>query len=170
MIQSPIPYPTYMSNSEKPYRLGVNVIIVDTEDHFLIIQKVGYADNEWNFIGGGREEGESLEQNMYREIEEELELKESDFELVGVSTHKITYDYPAELALRVNGGKYRGQSYDQVVLRFMGDKGKIKYSEVEFRDHKWVEGSELVKYLVFPNQYDNHRVAIEEILQEKVQV
>jgi 8-oxo-dGTP pyrophosphatase MutT (NUDIX family) len=38
----------------------VNVIIVDTEDLFLIIQKVGYADNEWNFIGGGREEGESL--------------------------------------------------------------------------------------------------------------
>ena len=153
-----------MTNTDKPYRFGVNVIIVDKENRFLLIQKVGYADDKWNFVGGGREEGESLEENMYRELYEELGLKKEDFELVGVSTHKITYDYPVEVALRVNGGKYRGQSYDQVVLRFIGDKEKIKYSEVEFRDHKWVEGSELIKYLVFPNQYDSHRGAIEEVL------
>lgn len=153
-------------DADKPYRLGVNVIIIDKENRFLLIQKVGYADDQWNCVGGGREKGESLEENMYRELEEELGLKKEDFEQVGISTHKITYDYPPEVALRVNGGKYRGQSYDQVILRFIGGKEKIKYSEVEFRDHKWVEGSELVKYLVFPNQYDSHRVAIEEVLPE----
>jgi hypothetical protein len=52
----------------------------------------------------------------------------------------------------------------------MGDKGKIKYSEVEFRDHKWVEGSELVKYLVFPNQYDNHRVAMRKYCKKRFKI
>lgn len=150
--------------SNKPYRLGVNAIILDKDDNFLLVQKNGYKENEWNFLGGGREEGETLEQNLFRELNEELETIQSDYEMIGISTHKIEYDYPADTAMRVNGGKYRGQSYDQVILRFIGDKAKLVFNSNEFKTHKWVKAKELVSNLVFPNQYTNHKKAIDELL------
>ena len=152
------------NTSNKPYRLGVNAIIVDQENNFLLVQKNGYKDNEWNFLGGGREDGETLEENLFREINEEIGSVKSDFEMIGISTHKIKYDYPADTALKINGGKYRGQSYEQVILRFMGDKDKLVFSIEEFRTHKWIKAKELVGHLIFPNQYKNHQKAIDELL------
>lgn len=153
-----------MDLTDKPYRHGVNIIIIDQDDKFLIVQKNGYKDNAWSFVGGGKEEGESLDQNMYRELKEELSLNKEDFEQIGISTHKIEYDYPAEVAARVNGGKYRGQSYNQVVLRFIGDKSKIKFLADEFKNHRWIDGKKLIKHLIFPNQYQNYKSAIDELL------
>ena len=52
--------------------------------------------------------GETLEQNLFREIKEEIGSERSDFEIIGTSTHKIEYDYPPDTVLKVHGGKYRG--------------------------------------------------------------
>ena len=149
---------------KKPYRRGVNAIILDENNYLLLVQKNGYKENEWNFLGGGREKGETLEQNLFRELEEEIGTKRSDFEIIGFSVHKIKYDYPPDLAPKVNGGKYRGQLYDQVILRFVGDKEKLIFTPGEFKKHKWVRAQELVKYLVFPGQYKSHKRAIDEFL------
>ncbi|MFS8158759.1 MAG: NUDIX domain-containing protein [Candidatus Roizmanbacteria bacterium] len=155
-----------MNNQQnnKPFRKGAAIIVIDKENNFLLIQKNGYKDNEWSFPGGGREEGEILEQNMYRELKEEINTYTTDLEIVGISTHKIEYDYPAELALKVNDGKFRGQSYDQVVVRFIGSKDQLIFTPKEFRGHKWVSANELITYLVFPNQYQNNKKAIDEVL------
>ena len=152
------------NQSNKPFRKGVNAIVVDKDNNFLLIQKNGYKENEWNFLGGGREEGETLEQNLFRELKEEIAAEQSGFEIVGTSSYKIEYDYPPELALKINSGKFRGQSYDQVVLKFTENKGKLVFTPEEFRTHKWVSGNELVSCLVFPNQYQNHKKAIDELL------
>lgn len=87
-----------------------------------MIQKNIYRDNEWTFIGGGREEGESLKENLFKEIEEETELNKNNFELLKISNKKIEYDYPKELAKKVHNSKYRGQSYNQALVKFKGDK------------------------------------------------
>ncbi len=152
--------------NDMPYRQGVNIIIIDRENKFLVVQKVNYADNQWNFVGGGREAEETLEENMYRELWEELSTPRDVFEPIGVSSHKIEYDYPADLALKVNGGKYRGQSYEQVVLRFVGNKSDIVILKDELRNHKWIEGVELASHLIFPNQFRDHSRAIVELLPE----
>lgn len=151
-------------NKSKPYRKGVNAIVVDKDNDFLLVQKNGYKDNEWNFLGGGREEGETLEQNLFRELKEEIGTEESDLEIIGISTHKIEYDYPANTVMKVHGGKYRGQSYDQVILRLTGNKDKLVFTPEEFRTHKWVKAEELEKHLIFPNQFKNHKKAIDELM------
>lgn len=153
-----------ISQTNKPFRRGVNAIILDKNNNFLLIQKNGYEENEWNFLGGGREGEETLEQNLFRELKEEIAADSSDFKIIGISSHKIEYDHPAELAIKINGGIYRGQSYEQVVLRFIGDKDKLVFTSDEFRAHKWVKPSELIDHLVFLNQYQNHKKAIDEIL------
>lgn len=152
------------AQSDKPYRKGISAIIMDKDNSFLLVQKNAYKENEWNFLGGGREEGETLEQNLFRELKEELGADSADFEMIGVSSHKIEYDYPPKLVLKLNGGKYRGQSYEQVILRFIGDKEKLIFTPEEFKAHKWVTANELTDCLVFPNQYQNHKKAIDELL------
>lgn len=148
----------------KPYREGVNAIIVDKDNKFLIIQKKIYQENEWNFLGGGREKGETLKQNLFRELKEELNAEPDDFEVIGISSRKTKYDYPPELAGKLHGGKYRGQFFRQVALRFIGDKKKLVFSPKEFRTHKWVKAGELVNHLVFPHQYQDYKRIIDEVL------
>jgi len=148
----------------KPYRKGVNAIIVDKNNNFLLIQKHIYKDNEWNFLGGGRKEGETLEQNLFRELKEEINVDPDDFELIGISSRKAKYDYPPELALKIHGGKYRGQAFEQVALRLIGDKKKLVFTPKEFRAHKWVKANELANCLVNPNQYQDYKKIIDELL------
>lgn len=152
------------TKSKKPYRKGVNVIVIDKNNNFVLVQKKGYKDHEWNFLGGGRREGETLKQNVFRELKEEIGSEKTDLEIIGVSTHKIEYDYPPDTVLKIHGGKYRGQSYDQVVLKFIGDKNKLVFTTEEFKKHKWVKANKLKRHLVFPNQYKNHKKAIDELL------
>jgi len=147
----------------KPYRQGVNAIIIDKDNKFLLIQKEIYKDNEWNFPGGGREEGETLEQNLFRELKEEIKADAYDFEIIGVSSHKTKYDYPPKLAAKMHGGKYRGQSFDQIAMKFIGDKEKLFFSPKELKAHKWVRVDELVNCLINPNQYQTYKEIIDEL-------
>lgn len=156
--------PIHSTQVNKPYRKGANAIIIDTDNNFLLVQKNGWEDNEWTFPGGGREDHETPEENLFRELDEEIGAHKDDLQIVGLSSHNLEYDYPIELSLKINGGIYRGQSYRQFVLRFIGDKTKLSFSRKEFRNHKWVTAGDLVRYLVLPHQYHNHKKAIDEIL------
>lgn len=149
---------------KKVYRTGAFAIIVDNHSNFLLVQKNNYKKNEWTFVGGGREEGETVKQNIYREINEELSLNEKDLQLLGISEAKIKYDYPTELIPTIHQGKYVGQIQDQCLFRFTGDKGKIHILEEELKDKIWVHRNKLEEYLIFPNQFEKHSTAIEEIL------
>ena len=148
----------------KPFREGVNAIIIDRDNKFLLVQKKIYKENEWNFPGGGREEGETLEQNLFRELKEELNANPHDFEIIEISSHRTKYDYPPEMASKLHGGKYRGQYFEKVALRFIGDKKKLVFSPKEIRAHKWVKAGELVNHLVFPHQYRDYKRIIDELL------
>lgn len=152
----------------KSYRQGVNAIVIDKDNNFLLVQKNGWKDNEWTIPGGGREDNETPEENLFRELAEEIGANRRDLNIIGLSSHKIEYDYPIELSLKINGGKYRGQSYKQFLLIFIGDKSKLIFCPKEFSSYKWVRADELIKYLILPNQYKNHKKAIDEILPDLI--
>lgn len=152
------------NQSDKPYRKGVNAIVMDKDNNFLLVQKCKYKDNEWNVLGGGREEGETREENLFRELREEIGAKKEDFETIGISSYQIKYDYPADTVSKIHGGKYRGQLYEQVILRFVGNKENLKFNPEEFKKHKWVKPNKLKEHLIFPNQYSEHKKAIDEFL------
>lgn len=152
------------NQSDKPYRKGVNAIVIDKDNNFLLVQKCKYKDNEWNVLGGGRDEGETREQNLFRELNEEIGAEKDDFKIIGASNYQIKYDYPADTASKIHGGKYRGQSYEQIVLRFVGSKDNLKFNPEEFKKHKWVKLDRLKEHLIFPSQYSDHKKAIVEFL------
>lgn len=147
------------------YRQNVSAIIVDDDREFLLEQKVIYNDNEWGWIGGGVEEGEELLDTLFREIEEELGLSRSDFEIIGLSTHDNRYEFdPVFLEkVRAEGSPYIGQVKKVYVLRFVGNRAKI-IPDDKIRKLAWVSIDDLQQYLVFEGQYDHAVRVVRELI------
>ncbi len=146
----------YMNPGEE-YRQGVVAYILDNENRLLIIQLIYYKENEWNFVAGGSEDGESTEETLYREILEEVNIPRESLQIIGKSSSPLQYDFSSEVQAKRNEAglkKYRGQRKEQFVLKFTGDKS-IVHPAHEVRQLMWVKPSELATYLVFENQYDN---------------
>jgi len=40
-----------------PYRQGIHAIVLDKDNNILLVQKQGYGENQWDFPGGGVDEG-----------------------------------------------------------------------------------------------------------------
>lgn len=147
-----------------PYRLGALGIVFDRDDNVLIVQLNDYAPDEWNFPGGGRDPGETSEQNVLRELSEELGAPQADFEIIAKCSQPAKYDFPEEMRERgvPRALKYRGQMKDQYFVRFVGDKAKINMNRDELKAYKWVQTDELVNYLRFEGQYDMAKRCLEE--------
>ncbi len=119
-------------------------------------------DNEWSFAGGGVDEGETAEQAVIRELEEELGSK--NFRIVGESKQKYSYDFPEE-TIKKNYEKrgiwQRGQEITGFWVKFEGNKEEL--SPVDgIRKIKWVSKEELKENLIFPGQWENTSLVIEE--------
>ena len=68
-------------------------VVLRTDGHVLVCQRKpeGHLGGYWEFPGGKREPGESLEQCLVRELEEELAIQVQPVAALEV----IEYDYPA---------------------------------------------------------------------------
>jgi len=49
-------------------------------------------------------------------------------------------------------------------LRFIGDKKKLVFIPKELSAHKWVKANELINCLINPNQYQDYKRIIDELL------
>ena len=150
--------------SGKKYRQGVFALIIDSDDNILLIQKSTYDAGQWTLIGGGRQEGETKQANLFREINEETRLEADNFIMLGESSSSHKYDYPRQLAMKLHGGKYVGQSYSIFALKLKSPKSLMKFNESEISKSKWVPIRELDKYLNFPGQYRNIIRAVDEFV------
>jgi len=105
--------------SNLPYRQGANAFIVDeTESYLLIVQKQSYADNQWDVPGGGKENGETPQQTVIRELEEELGLK--NVAVIQKSPLINRYEWPLEIIedyYKNRGLLYRGQEKHQFLIK-----------------------------------------------------
>lgn len=149
---------------EFPYRQGVHAIVLDKDNNILLVQKQKYGDNQWDFPGGGVDEGEEPQDAVLRELKEEL--SSDAFEIVNESTFIDRFEWPKEDQKRAydkHGKWWRGQEKRQFVTRFVGNKNEIKIQEDELRKITWVPYSELQGYLVFEGQWENAKKVFEEI-------
>jgi putative (di)nucleoside polyphosphate hydrolase len=95
----------------------------------------------WQFPQGGMRRGETAEAALYRELGEEIGLKEQDVELLGSTRSWLRYRLPEQFRRRTQP-LCIGQKQRWFLLRFRGEDAQFRFDttdeEPEFETWRWV--------------------------------
>ncbi len=127
------------SQSDKPYRRGVGVVLVNADGRVFVAQRIDTDEPAWQLPQGGIDKDEDPVQAAFRELEEETGT--ANAELVAETDDWLRYDLPADLHTKVWKGRYRGQEQKWYLMRFLGsdDEINIDTDHPEFSEWKWTE-------------------------------
>ena len=132
---------------KKIYRPNVAVIVLSAEypeSKDIFIAARSDLNNVWQFPQGGIDEGESAEEALFRELEEEIGT--SDVTIISEYPEWISYDFPSHVAKKMK--PYAGQTQRYYLVRLNeGARINLDTHVPEFSDHKFVGLSDLSDYI-----------------------
>ncbi len=137
------------------------MLVYNAEKRLFLGERFG-SPNIWQFPQGGVEEGATLEENVVRELNEELGLKPAHIGTLRrlSTTHEYEWERPPEYAV----GKWRGQSQTFWLVQFVGHDQDIHltaHETPEFMAWRWVAPGE-VESLAEPRRLGGYRPALQE--------
>jgi len=144
------------------YRKGVSAIIINDKNEFLLVNLESFEDKYFAIPGGGVEQGETLKDAVYRELNEELGIKEKNLQIVGQSDIPVRFKFK-EIKMNRDGVEYDGSERYFFGFKFIGHDSEIKLLNGEIRSYKWVSYDDLKDYLLFDNQLQETLEKIKEI-------
>ena len=100
------------------YRPNVAIVLVNPRNQVFWGKRI--KEHAWQFPQGGIKEGETPEQAMYRELEEETGLKPAHVEILGRTSDWLHYHVPTHWVKREWRGTYKGQKQIWFLLRLTG--------------------------------------------------
>lgn len=120
------------------FRHNVAIVVINHQNNVLFAKRRGMS--AWQFPQGGIHPGESADDAMYRELEEEVGLRPNDVELVGRSRGWLRYRLPHRMR---RGGTPQciGQKQIWYLLRLCSDDTAIRLDQCsppEFDGWEWV--------------------------------
>ncbi len=132
----------------RPYRVGVGIMLLGHDGRVFVARRIDTPGDAWQMPQGGIEPGETPRVAALRELAEEIGTAKA--EIVAESRGWLSYDLPLEVAMRVWGGKYRGQRQKWFAMRFTGTDGDIRLDTAhpEFSAWKWAEPAELPRLII----------------------
>lgn len=148
--------------NELPYRPNVCILLFNSEKKLLLGER-NRSPGVWQFPQGGVEFDRSIEDNVIREIEEELGIPQTALEIVGCLKARNRYDFdPVPEYAR---GIWRGQDQTYWVVRFTGEDSQIDVAtpDPEFSAWGWFSESE-VRTRAEPKRMSGYEKALAEFL------
>ncbi|WP_229218030.1 RNA pyrophosphohydrolase [Rugamonas apoptosis] len=97
------------------FRPNVGIILLNAHNEVWWGKRV--REHSWQFPQGGIKYGETPEQAMYRELEEEIGLRQEHVKIVGRTRDWLRYEVPDHFIKREIRGHYRGQKQIWFLLR-----------------------------------------------------
>lgn len=122
------------------YRPNVGIILTNSQKQVFWAKRIGH--DAWQFPQGGLQAGESPEQALYRELEEETGLRPEDVILLGRTDQWLYYDLPEALLRQNQRPLCIGQKQQWFMLQLITDENRIdltKTANPEFDGWQWVE-------------------------------
>lgn len=121
------------------FRANVGIIICNNAGQVFWARR--YGQHSWQFPQGGINDGETAEQAMFRELNEEVGLLPEDVEIVYVSKQWLRYRLPKRLIRRDSNPTCIGQKQRWFLLKLRcreQDVDLAKTNHPEFDDWRWV--------------------------------
>lgn len=101
------------------YRKGVSALIIDKNKEFLLVNLESFKEGFFAVPGGGIEQGETLENAVYREIYEELGIVKTSLKFVGQNNIPIKFKFKV-IKMNREGKGYEGSERYFFGFRFIG--------------------------------------------------
>ena len=134
-------------HKSKDYRpTGVAILYYDPptgQRKYLVVQSAK-AQHMWSFPQGGKEQKESLEQCLLRELDEELGIHKNEIEdkIIGYYDEQLD----AELSREDKRGFMQGKAYFFALMRYKGNT-QLQLQQEEINNVKWLTYKQAVNYL-----------------------
>ena len=121
------------------YRANVGIILSNPEGQVLWARRMG--QDAWQFPQGGINPDENPEQAMYRELWEEIGLRQEDVDLMASTASWLRYKLPQRLVRRRSQPVCIGQKQKWFLLRLTSNEQRLDLGasgKPEFEDWRWV--------------------------------
>ncbi|MCG8414934.1 MAG: RNA pyrophosphohydrolase [Pseudomonadales bacterium] len=146
------------------YRPNVGIVICNGLGRLLWAKRIGQSG--WQFPQGGIKAEESLEQALYRELDEEVGLQANDVEVLHQTSEWLRYRLPKNYIRYNKDPLCIGQKQKWFLLGLKADEEKIalsKSGQPEFDDWRWVNYWYPVDQVI-EFKRDVYRRALQELL------
>lgn len=100
------------------YRPNVGIILCNGKNEVFWGKRI--REHSWQFPQGGIKQGETPEQAMFRELEEEVGLRPQHVSILGRTKDWLYYNVPERWVKREWRGSYKGQKQIWFLLRLVG--------------------------------------------------
>ena len=90
------------------FRPNVGIILLNSQNEVWWGKRV--REHSWQFPQGGIKYGETPEQAMFRELEEEVGLRAEHVKIIGRTRDWLRYEVPDHFIKREIRGHYRGKN------------------------------------------------------------
>jgi len=132
-----------MSNDwidEEGFRANVGIILANDDGKLMLGGRVGARG--WQFPQGGMLRDEDAEAAMYRELEEEVGIRDRDVEILGVTQDWLRYRLPKKYVRKNSKPLCIGQKQRWFLLRLVTSADNVRFdlgAEPEFDRIRWVD-------------------------------
>ena len=145
------------------YRPNVAIVLVNARNQVFWGKRV--KEHAWQFPQGGIKQGETPEQAMFRELQEETGLESHHVRVLGRTREWLHYHVPNHWVKREWRGTYKGQKQIWFLLRLVGRdcdislraSGHPEFDAWRWNDY-WVPLEGVIEF-----KRDVYRVAIEQL-------
>ncbi len=122
------------------FRPNVGIVLVNDLSQVLWARRIGGRD-AWQFPQGGINDGESPEQAMYRELYEEVGLRENSVKVLGATQGWLRYRLPRRFIRKGQEPVCIGQKQKWFLLRMLAEDSAVELdanNKPEFDHWRWV--------------------------------
>jgi putative (di)nucleoside polyphosphate hydrolase len=122
------------------YRANVGIILSNQHGKLLWAQRMG--QDAWQFPQGGVDQDESVEQAIYRELWEEIGLRNEDVKIIASTSSWLRYKLPKRMVRRHSQPVCIGQKQKWFLLRLSTEESSVNLQSTgspEFEGWKWVD-------------------------------
>ena len=132
------------------FRANVGIVLMADDGRLFLGRRVG--GRGWQFPQGGMRSDETLEQSLFRELEEEIGLTSRDVQLVGRTRHWLRYRLPARYVRHNVRPLCLGQKQHWFLLKLRDPATAFRFDgtpQPEFDHWRWVDYWQPIREVIY---------------------